>query len=72
MQSFNAEPKQAAATVIRLLDQNNDGQLARTEVQPRMLPAFLLIDKNLDGQVTLAEMTAAIEHRQAKAKGAAP
>ncbi|MCA9249345.1 MAG: hypothetical protein KDA42_19620, partial [Planctomycetales bacterium] len=68
----NAEPKQAAATVIRLLDQNNDGQLARTEVQPRMLPAFLLIDKNLDGQVTLAEMTAAIEHRQAKAKGAAP
>ncbi len=58
------DPRSAAERLIATLDKNDDGKLARDEVERRLLVFFVLIDKDKDRVVTLEEMTAAIKKQR--------
>ena len=61
-------PKMAAERILSLLDKNGNGTIEKKEVKPRMLPAFLLIDRNRDSVVTPEELTTAIEAKRKRQK----
>lgn len=60
------ERAQGLQTLIRQLDKNRDGKLAREELPPRMKEYADRMDSNDDGIIDVKELAAAIKRRDAK------
>jgi Ca2+-binding EF-hand superfamily protein len=58
----------ATARAFKSLDQNADGKIELTEIQPRAVKRFQRFDGNGDGEVTSAEITENLQKRAERRK----